>query len=77
MKATGSAQELMGLVQRLTINGPEVEARIEAMLEGHEVQVTGSDVTWAVRNLGKKPGAEVAVGSPTEPMDDLGYPAVR
>ena len=71
---TGSAQRLLGQVQRLTINGPEIEGRIEKMLAGHKALVTSAYVVDAMRNLGKPEGKEIAVGNPTEPMDNLGYP---
>jgi len=71
---TSSAQWLLGTVRRLTVNAPEVEARIEKMLDGHQVLVTRTHVETAMRNLGKPEDAEVEVGSPTEPMDNLGYP---
>lgn len=71
---TASAQRLLGQVQQLTINGPEVEGRIEKMLRGHRVQVSSSQVVHAMRNLGKPPEAEVPVGQESEPLPDLGYP---
>lgn len=74
LACTDSAQRLLGQVRRLTINGLEVEARIEKMLAG-ETPITRVHVVHAMRNLGKAPDAEIKVGSPTEPMDSLGYPS--
>lgn len=71
---SGSAENLVASIRRYTINEKDVLERLETLLEDHEALVTGDIVTFAMRNIGKRVGEEVEVGSPTEQLDNLGYP---
>ena len=56
----------------------DIRARLTAAVAAREIAepVTVAALVWAIRNVGKAPGHEVAVGQPTEPLRG-GYPEGR
>jgi len=71
MKRTGSAQRLIDTIAKYTDHIEEIRQRLEALAEAEPL--TGQHVAHAMRNIGKPPGEEVEIGSPTQPLPPLQY----